>query len=101
MSDAVQTAIIIGFFGFLFTTLVSVTVFFIMRLIKTIDKLTDAVERMDKQMINVLNDIDTQATQIAHLAAHRCATEGCPFYDPDKTPTPRLLRTRAEDANGR
>lgn len=99
MDDTTQTAIIISFFGFLFTGLVGLSIFFVTRLIKTIDKLTETVEQMDKQMIAVLSDMDTQSRQIAHLTTHRCTSEECPFFDPQKAMTPfvRSARTRIGD----
>jgi hypothetical protein len=104
VNDAVQTAIIISFFGFLFTGLVSICVFFGIRLIKTIDKLTNVVERMDKQILQVDVDLNAHAVvleahakQISHLAAKRCGDENCPLFDPDATPIPRLARTRVGD----
>ena len=96
MSDSVVTSIIIGAFGFLMVTLFTIVAFFVVRWIKGLDS---TLKRLNETLETVLRDVDRHEQMFAN-GYHQgggCSTAGCPFYDSDKTPIPRLAHTRMGD----
>ena len=101
MNEAVLTTIVIAFFGFLLVSVVTVTAFFVSRWVKGLDSAlqanTKALTTLNQKLVMMMRDIEDHARAIEHLQGRSCGHADCPYFDPDKTPIPRLARTRLTD----
>lgn len=83
MSDAVQTAIIISFFGAMLLVLVAIIGFAAKKWFDHIDKLQESVEALRESITNLSEKFVTQAQHRSDMEALRLrrATDACPHDD--------------------
>ena len=108
MNDALQQTLLIAICAMFVTITGTVIAFFTVRWIKSLDatlkELGRNVSRFEGSVIAlkgelqlIRRDIEDHSDDLVELKSRSCSTPGCPFYDPDKTPTSRHARTRTTD----
>lgn len=109
---------IVGIFSVAITTLLGICAYLFKR---WMDRREDAEARQEegaKQLTDVLSELKAALQELGgdfrrlaeDVEGHEkilrampaaihggCSNEGCPYYDPDKTPVPRHIRTRLTD----